>query len=54
MPTVRVFDSQGTLLGATKPTEAFVFDMILLKNYTMYLSTIQSNKILRINPNISC
>ena len=51
---LRVFDSQGTPLGATKPTGSYVFDTILLENYVMYVSGIGSNKILRIDPNISC
>ena len=51
---MKIFDSQGSLLGSLFPTGTHIFDTLIGENYVTYLSDLVSNRIIRIDPNLQC
>ena len=51
---IRIFDRQGRLIGNFSTGLNTVFDMILTDNYVMYLADYEGNRIVRLDPNITC
>ena len=51
---VKVFNIQGSLLGSIQPMGVCAFDTLILDNYIIYVSSYDSNEILRIDPGIQC
>jgi hypothetical protein len=49
---MRIFDSQGSLVGSFSPMGSNIFDTLILDNFAIYLSDAASNRIIRIDPNI--
>ena len=51
---IKIFDSAGSIGGAFQPANASIFDAIIVDHGPIYLSDTQSNRIIRIDPDISC
>jgi hypothetical protein len=51
---IKVFNIQGSLLGSLHPMGVCAFDTLILDNYIIYVSSYDSNEILRIDPSIQC
>ena len=51
---LQLFHSQGSALGTLQPAGSSAFDILILDNYVIYFSDSASNRIYRIDPNITC
>ena len=49
-----IYDQQGNLLGNWTIANTQIFDIKIMDNYLMYISSTKTNQILRIDPNIQC
>ncbi|UJR32598.1 hypothetical protein I4U23_020058 [Adineta vaga] len=53
--TIYIYNQQGNILGNyTMPSNSKIADIKILANYVMYFSDVGMNRIIRIDPNISC
>ncbi|CAF1092409.1 unnamed protein product [Adineta steineri] len=51
---ILIFDNNGSMIGNFSFPNAQFFDMLITDNYIMYFSDILSNRIVRLDPNITC
>ena len=50
---IRVFNSQGQLIGNFTPALNSTFDLVFMNNYVMYISDNTGGRVVRIDPNIN-
>ena len=51
---VFIFDSQGELIESCHYSLTNIFDLMIDENYVVYLSDIEEQRVVRIDPNIQC
>lgn len=51
---LQIFDSNINIIGNFTISNASIFYAIITNNYVMYISDVQSNRVIRIDPNINC
>ena len=51
---VKIFDSQGSFRGSLHPPGSAIVDVLVRNDYVIYLSDANTNRIIRIDPNIEC
>ena len=51
---MKIFNSQGSLLGSLYPTDSNIFDTLILNNYVIYLADCGRDRLVRIDPTIQC
>jgi hypothetical protein len=49
-----IFNSQGSYLDRFTITGSQIFDTLITNNYVMYLSDLNTNRVIRIDPDIQC
>jgi hypothetical protein len=52
--TILIFDQEGIQLGSWTIPNSQIFDIKIMDNYLIYLSSSKTNQIIRVDPNVQC